>query len=58
MSEKAATSQVIDGLVVALADQKEGVRWTACSALGAMGEKAATSEVIDQLVVTLGNLVE
>ncbi|CAF4797178.1 unnamed protein product, partial [Rotaria magnacalcarata] len=58
MGEKAETRQVIDRLVVALGDQNDEVRRSACSALEKMGEKAATSQVIDRLVVALGDLVE
>ncbi|CAF1503247.1 unnamed protein product [Rotaria magnacalcarata] len=58
MGEIAATRQVIDRLVVALGDQNDEVRRSACSALEKMGEKAATSQVIDRLVVALGDLVE
>ncbi|CAF4882485.1 unnamed protein product [Rotaria socialis] len=58
MGEKAATSQVIDGLVVALGDQDEWVRRHACGALGQMGGKAGTSQVIDRLAVRLDDIVE
>jgi hypothetical protein len=55
MGEKAATSEVINGLVSTLGDKDRGVRSSGCKALGAMGEKAATSEVIDELARALGD---
>ncbi|CAF0969981.1 unnamed protein product [Rotaria sordida] len=53
MGEDAATSIVIDELVITLQDQHPDVRAGACLALAQMGTKAATTVVIDQLVAML-----
>ena len=53
IGEKAATNEVINGLVKALNDEHEYVRRGACEALAAIGEKAATNEVINGLVSVL-----
>ncbi|CAF1103130.1 unnamed protein product, partial [Didymodactylos carnosus] len=55
MCEKAATSEVINRLVVALGDEDSNVRSSACEALGKMGDKTATSEVLKRLVIALGD---
>ena len=52
---KAATSEVINGLVVSLGDSDWNIRKSACEALGKVGEKAATSQVINGLVISLGD---
>ncbi|CAF1532296.1 unnamed protein product [Adineta ricciae] len=53
IGEKAATKEVIDGLVEALKSDDFRLRSSACYALGRMGEKAATKEVIDGLLEAL-----
>jgi hypothetical protein len=53
MGEKAATNNVINGLVTALGDENDHVRRTACEALGKIGEKAPTNDVINGLVTVL-----
>jgi hypothetical protein len=55
MREKAATNEVITGLVTALGDENWYVSVSACEALGKMGEKVATNSVINGLVTALGN---
>ena len=46
---------MISKLVIALRDQSELVRQSACSVLGHIGEKAATNKVISTIVSALGN---
>jgi hypothetical protein len=53
MGEKAATNEVINGLVSALRDTDSDVRGNACVALRSMGEKAAANEVILGLTIAL-----
>jgi hypothetical protein len=55
MGEKAATSKVMNRLMVAFEDEFGFVRWKACEALEKMGEKVVTSDVIKRLVFGLGN---
>lgn len=56
MSDKAATNEVINGLVMALGDEYGNVQEAACTALGELGEKVATDDVINGLVMALGNV--
>ncbi|CAF4329219.1 unnamed protein product, partial [Rotaria sordida] len=49
MGERAATTEVIDGLISALRDWHPSVSQRACEAIGMMGENAATNEVINRL---------
>jgi hypothetical protein len=51
LGPKAATSEVIVGLVDAIGDRSAAVRQNACEALGKMGEKTTTSGVIAALRV-------
>ncbi|CAF4352225.1 unnamed protein product, partial [Rotaria sordida] len=53
MGEKAATNEVINGLVNALRDTDTDVRQHVQKALEKLGEKAATNEVINGLVNAL-----
>ena len=53
LGEKAATSEVVDPLTLALRDADPEVRWRVCEALQSIGEKAATTAVIDRLVLSL-----
>ena len=55
LGENAATSEVINGLVILLGDTDKNVRESACEVLVSLGEKAATSEVIGRLVKSLGH---
>ncbi|CAF1114467.1 unnamed protein product [Rotaria sordida] len=58
MGEKAATNDVIIGLITTLGDENWGIQCVACEALGKMGEKAATNNVINGLMTALGNDIE
>ncbi|CAF1086241.1 unnamed protein product [Adineta ricciae] len=53
IGEKAATKEVMDGLLEALTTGDNSLRSTACDALSRMGKKAATKEVIDALIEAL-----
>jgi HEAT repeat protein len=53
MGEKAATNEVIAGLLHALRDEDSYVRKNASEALGKMGEQAARHEVIAGLLHAL-----